>query len=75
MDKGAGPGRWELWRPTVSLFQHEDLLLDRLDLIREPRSKALAKQISTDISQISPETEVAQHDGIFLVNDNYSSIQ
>lgn len=65
MDKGAGPGRWDLWRPTVSLFQHDDLLLDRLDLIREPRSNTLAKQISTDIRQISPDTEVTLHDGIF----------
>lgn len=65
MDKGTGPGRWDLWRPTVSLFQHEDLLLDRLDLIREPRSKALAKQVSSDIRQISPETELMQHDGVF----------
>jgi len=65
MDKGAGPGRWDLWRPTVSLFQHEDLLINRLDLIRAPRSKALAKQVSTDIRQASPETEVIQHDGTF----------
>lgn len=65
MDKGAGPGRWDLWRPTVSLFQQEDLLIDRLDLIREPRSQSLAKQVSADICQVSPETEVIQHDGIF----------
>lgn len=65
MDNGAGPGRWDLWRPTVSLFQHEDLLLDRLDLIREPRSKALAKQISNDIRQTSPDTNVIEHNGLF----------
>ena len=65
MDKGSGPGRWDLWRPTVSLFQQEDWFADRLDLICEPRHVPLAKQISKDVQQISPETDVLQHDGAF----------
>ncbi len=61
MDKGSGPGRWSLWRPTVSLFQQEDWLAHRLELIHEPKHKSLAKQIQSDIQQTSPETKVAQH--------------
>ncbi len=30
LDRADGPGRWERWRPTVSLCQHEDRLVDRL---------------------------------------------
>lgn len=61
LDKGSGPGRWNSWRPTVSLFQHEDWTADRLDLICEPKHNSLAKQVLGDVQQISPETQVAQH--------------
>ena len=37
-----GPSRWEKWRPTVSLCQHEDLLVDRLVLLYSERFKGLA---------------------------------
>lgn len=32
LDAGQGAGRWSKWRPTVSLVQHEDTLIDRLEL-------------------------------------------
>jgi transcriptional regulatory protein RtcR len=53
-----GPARWEKWRPTVSLCQHEDLLVDRLVLLYSRKFKGLADYLAGDIQQVSPETEV-----------------
>jgi len=59
LDQGKrGPGRWEKWRPTVSLCQHEDLLVDRLVLLHDGRYAGLARAVAADINQVSPETEV-----------------
>ena len=59
--RGRGAKRWSSWRPTVSLCQHEDFVVDRLDLLLEARYQSLADQVTQDIAQISPETEVVQH--------------
>jgi transcriptional regulatory protein RtcR len=53
-----GPARWEKWRPTVSLCQHEDLLVDRLVLLHSGRHQGLAEAVASDIGQVSPETTV-----------------
>src|SRR5262245_19231219 len=53
-----GPARWERWRPTVSLCQHEDLLVDRLVLLHGSRFEGLARAVAADVAQVSPETEV-----------------
>lgn len=58
LDGGLGPGRWEKWRPTVSLMQHEDTLIHRLELLFPTRYEALAKLLQQDIASVSPETEV-----------------
>jgi transcriptional regulatory protein RtcR len=66
LDAGSGPGRWEKWRPTVSLGQHEDFLLDRLELLSdERRYEKLSRMVVDDIAQVSPETEVRRHDVYF----------
>lgn len=62
LDAGKGPLRWERWRPTVSLCQHEDFVVDRLELIHDRRANALATQVIADIASVSPETKVIQHD-------------
>ena len=28
LDAGQGAGRWEKWRPTLSLMQHDDTVID-----------------------------------------------
>ncbi len=33
----GGIGRWEKWRPTVSLGMHEDFALDRIELLVDQR--------------------------------------
>jgi len=45
LDAGDGPGRWEKWRPTVSLGMHEDFLVHRMELLVDQRRyAALARQ-------------------------------
>ena len=62
MDAPRGQERWQKWRPTVSLFQHEDLLLDRLDLIHDGRHDTLVERVFEDVRAISPETETVGHE-------------
>jgi len=58
LDSGQGAGRWEKWRPTVSLVQHEDTVVHRLELIYTQRHEALAQGVKRDIASVSPETQV-----------------
>jgi transcriptional regulatory protein RtcR len=61
LDLGGGSGRWQKWRPTVSICQHEELLVDRLELLHARQHLALAEQVKADIASVSPETEVRVH--------------
>ena len=56
LDSGKGAGRWEKWRPTVSLVQHEDVVIERLELLYTPPHRELAHQVRTDMATASPET-------------------
>ncbi|MDA7415414.1 RNA repair transcriptional activator RtcR [Xenophilus arseniciresistens] len=58
LDSGRGAGRWEKWRPTLSLAQHPDMVVARMELIHTPRHTALAEMVKADIEGVSPETEV-----------------
>lgn len=62
LDAGANARRWERWRPTVSVCQHEDLLVDRFHLLVEPKFSELAQTVSDDLVSVSPETKVVQHE-------------
>lgn len=61
LDGGTLPGRWEDWRPTVSLFQHQELLFDRFEFLAEDTHHVLREQVAADIALISPETTLAHH--------------
>jgi transcriptional regulatory protein RtcR len=61
LDKGTGPRRWNRWRPTVDLHRHEDLLVDRLELIVPRQAQRLAAAVVDDIASVSPETTVRLH--------------
>jgi len=61
LDSGTDVSRWDFWRPTVSLFQHEDLLWDRLELLAEPAFSKISHQVLDDVRQVSPETEARLH--------------
>lgn len=58
LDGGQGPGRWDRWRPSVALCQHEDLLIRRFELLHERKFAPLAELVERDIQAVSPETEV-----------------
>jgi len=61
LDLGFDPKRWDFWRPTVSLFQHQELLFDRCELLCESQFTKLRDQLVADIGLVSPETEVHGH--------------
>ncbi len=61
LDTGSRGARWEKWRPTLSLCQQSDLVVDRLELLAGPRYHRLADTIVGDIAHVSPETEVRVH--------------
>ena len=61
LDRGRGPERWNAWRPTVDLCRHEDLLVQRLELLHGSREQALADLVIGDIAAQSPETIVRPH--------------
>ena len=62
LDSGAfGEARWERWRPTVSIFQHEDRVFDRLEVLYPRPGTRLAQQVAKDIATVSPGTEVRTH--------------
>jgi len=61
LDAGGTPARWEKWRPTVSICQHEDFLVHRLELLYARPFQKLAEQLIEDIASASPETEVKLH--------------
>jgi transcriptional regulatory protein RtcR len=58
LDQGRKENRWDDWRPTVSLFQHEDLEPARLVLLAERRFARLAKRVGEDVRSVSPTTAV-----------------
>ena len=58
LDSGVKASRWERWRPSVSICQHEDFLIDRLELIYQEKFNILKDILVDDIQSISPETEV-----------------
>ena len=62
VDTGKRSTRWERWRPTVALCQHDDLLVDRFDLLYQKKFTSLLNRIVQDITHVSPETEVVPHE-------------
>ena len=62
LDAGASKAaRWDRWRPTISICQHDDLLVDRFDLLHDGGRRRLADAVAKDIATVSPETTVALH--------------
>jgi transcriptional regulatory protein RtcR len=58
LDAGQGRGRWEKWRPTVALVQHDDAPVHRLELLYPTSHLALAQTLVADIGEVSPATQV-----------------
>lgn len=62
LDSGKRSDRWEKWRPSLSLVQHEDLVVDRFELLYNGKFQDLAHHVARDMRTISPETTVVTHD-------------
>lgn len=58
---GEGAERWNRWRPTISLCQHDELLIDRLELLHQEKDSDLIESVRDDLRSVSPETEVRTH--------------
>jgi len=61
LDRGAGPDRWNTWRPTVDVCRHEDLLVRRFELLYSTAHQTLLDTVVEDIRSVSPETVVRAH--------------
>ena len=57
LDSGKGPERWERWRPSVALCQHDNLLIHRFELLYQKKFGGLARAVIDDIAAVSPETK------------------
>jgi transcriptional regulatory protein RtcR len=62
LDGGKAPNRWEAWRPSVALCQHEDFLVHRFELLHQKSHGSLAETVRDDLRTVSPETEVRLHE-------------
>lgn len=65
LDRGSNASRWENWRPSVALFQHSDLLVDRFDLLYQQNYHNLMNRVKDDIHHVSPETKIVPHETNF----------
>ena len=61
LDTGTRGDRWSKWRPTVSLAQQSDLLVDRVELLAGARYQRLTDTIVEDVQTASPESTVRVH--------------
>lgn len=61
LDAGLKDNRWNRWRPTIDLCCHEDLLIDRVELLYDRRFTSLGDVVAKDIVQVSPQTQVRHH--------------
>ncbi|PLR32584.1 transcriptional regulator [Chimaeribacter californicus] len=59
--RGKRQHRWTKWRPSVALCQHEDLPIDRFELLHQPHDISLAERLVEDIGEVSPQTRVVPH--------------
>ena len=55
---GAGPARWDTWRPNIGLVQQDNLPIDELHLILSEKHMPLAERIKADVRKVSPKTKV-----------------
>ncbi|NHZ90966.1 AAA family ATPase [Massilia sp. CCM 8733] len=62
LDSGKGPARWEKWRPSIAITQHEEYVVHRFDLLYGGKFRSLVDAVTADIAAVSPETTVVPHD-------------
>jgi transcriptional regulatory protein RtcR len=60
-DGGDHKNRWERWRPTLSLLSHDDLAINRIELIVQTHLIEMAQVTIEDMKSVSPETQIIIH--------------
>lgn len=58
LDSGFGRGRWEKWRPNISIHQQDDFPVARVELFYDEKFSDLARLIRQDIETISRDRQV-----------------
>jgi transcriptional regulatory protein RtcR len=53
--------RWSAWRPSVSICQQEDIVVDKYELLHAPNEEKLLNTVTGDIRSTSPETDLQTH--------------
>ena len=53
--------RWDMWRPTISIGQQDDLEVDRFELLHQAKFNQIAETVTEDLALASPESEVNRH--------------
>lgn len=56
--RGRWDSRWEKWRPTVALFQQDEMPIDHFCLLHNDAEADLAMDLIADIQALSPDTKV-----------------
>lgn len=59
LDSGRSVRRWEKWRPTVGLFQRDDLFVAELHLLHQTEEPP--QPLVSDVARLSPETRIVLH--------------
>ncbi len=72
-------GRWNKWRPSVSMHMHPDFRVDRFVMLHSAQHQKLADMVGTDIASVSPETQVEPHliefDDAWAFEEVYSKLR
>jgi transcriptional regulatory protein RtcR len=58
LDSGTSTARWEKWRPTVALAQHDDMQIEELALLYSTSYSTLMERVMQDVRDASPATKV-----------------
>ena len=61
LDNRGVKERWQKWRPTISIGQHDELAVDRFELLCQESHLGLGGQIAEDFRQVSPGTDFRIH--------------
>ncbi len=61
LDASKAQGRWGSWRPSLSLFAFEDLLIQRFEMLHQAHVEPHLEILEEDIRCLSPETEIRRH--------------
>lgn len=62
LDAASHKKRWDKWRPTVAVCQHDDLTIRQLDVLYPSSHSNLIDVVKEDIGVVSPETRVRKHE-------------